>query len=173
MTADQWAVASDGRVAVVSVYPYRVTFTEVDGRRWTAEPIRTEPVRVTEAHKKLWRESRRQPVASLTFSASGETVAGFSQREVAEPSAWPETLPPFLMDALAFAPNGILWVLRTSAADAPATFDLIDTAGRISARVALPPRARLVGFGAKSVYIVRRDNDDLEYLQRHPLPEPR
>jgi hypothetical protein len=36
-------------------------------------------------------------------------------------------------------------------------------------RVALPPKTRLVGFGNGTLYLVRRDDDDLEYLQRYRL----
>jgi hypothetical protein len=36
--------------------------------------------------------------------------------------------------------------------------------------VQLPARHKLVGFGRQSVYLVRLDDDDLQYLQRHPLP---
>jgi hypothetical protein len=31
------------------------------------------------------------------------------------------------------------------------------------------PNARLIGFGSNAVYVVRRDADDLEYLQRYAL----
>jgi hypothetical protein len=169
-TIDQWDVAPDGRVAVVSADPYRVTFTEVDGRRWSAPPIPFQPVRLTDAHKSLWREMRGRPVASLSSAGRGNMVAGFRSFPVDEPAEWPQVLPAFLPDAVRFAPNGMLWVRRTTAADRPPTFDLIDRMGRVAMKVVMPTRSRLVGFGANSVYAVRRDADDLEYLQRYALP---
>jgi hypothetical protein len=36
--------------------------------------------------------------------------------------------------------------------------------------VALPARSRLVGFGQRTVYIVRVDEDDLEWLQKYARP---
>lgn len=91
------------------------------------------------------------------------------QRPFTEPPSWPKHLPPFLSDArVEFAPDGTLWLERSLASpdDAP-TYDLIDRVGRVSARVRLPPGRRLLGFGRGSVYVVRRDEFDLEYLERY------
>jgi hypothetical protein len=52
----------------------------------------------------------------------------------------------------------------------PPTYDIVDGQGKVFERVELPRRTKLVGFGAKSLYVVRLDEDDLQYLQRHPLP---
>ena len=40
----------------------------------------------------------------------------------------------------------------------------------LNSGVELPPRTRLVGFGVRSVYLVRLDVDDIERLERHALP---
>jgi hypothetical protein len=87
---------------------------------------------------------------------------------VQEPTDWPEYLPPFLGASLvAFAPDGLLWVQRTTPAGQPATFDLIDGAGKVAQRVVLPKKSRVVGFGSGTVYVARSDDDDLQYLQRY------
>jgi hypothetical protein len=83
---------------------------------------------------------------------------------------YPEYLPPFLYDAVWFSPDGVLWVRRTTAPKAPPTFDNIDDTGRLVERIALPPRTKLVGFGAGTVYVVRIDDNDLQYLQRFASP---
>jgi hypothetical protein len=89
-------------------------------------------------------------------------------RNVEEPTDWPEYMPPFLASGtVTFAPDGLLWVARTTAAGAPATFDLIDGAGKVTQRVVLPKKTRLVGFGSGTVYLARSDDDDLQYLQRY------
>jgi hypothetical protein len=70
-----------------------------------------------------------------------------------------------------FAPDGTLWIQRTTAdASAPPTYDLIGPAATIIGRMVLPANTRLVGFGVGTVYLVRVDEDDLEYLQRYRLP---
>ena len=87
----------------------------------------------------------------------------------AEPTEWPRDLPPFLAGALSMGLDGRLWVQRTTAAGAPPTFDVFDAAGRLAERVTLPARTRLVGHGRGVVYLVRIDEDDLEYLERYRL----
>ena len=37
-------------------------------------------------------------------------------------------------------------------------------------RIGFPPRTRLAGFGNATVYAVRLDEDDLQYLERWTLP---
>jgi hypothetical protein len=44
----------------------------------------------------------------------------------------------------------------------------------LAAVVVLGVREPILGFGARSVYVVRMDEDDLEYVRRHPwLPAAR
>ena len=37
-------------------------------------------------------------------------------------------------------------------------------------RVAFPPRTELIGFGNETLYAIRLDDDDLQYLERWRLP---
>jgi hypothetical protein len=100
------------------------------------------------------------------------TVRVFGPPPPAE-EAWPDELPPFLTNAAVFAPDGMLWVRRTTAAGEPPTHDVIDPAGRVVQKVALAKRAKLLGFGKSSVYVLRVDEDDLQYVQRYALPPVR
>jgi hypothetical protein len=85
------------------------------------------------------------------------------------PASWPEFLPPYRGTGQ-FAPDGHLWISRMTAAGRPPLYDVIGGDGRLLERVELPPRTKLIGFGAKSVYVIRLDQDDLQYLQRYTLP---
>jgi hypothetical protein len=167
---DQWAVAPDGRVAIVSVDPYRVTFITPNGTRTVSPVLDESRVPVTDALKELWREEARRPVSMLVSSRDGQMTAQSRPPQYNEPAAWPDVLPPFLSRALSFAPDGMLWVKRAVAADSAPGIDVIDRAGKIAYRIALPKQSKLVGFGPASVYLVRIDFDDLQYLQRYPLP---
>jgi hypothetical protein len=84
---------------------------------------------------------------------------------------WPPVLPPFLSGAAMVAPDSRLWVLRARAHDDPVpVHDVFDDRGRLAARVALPKGTRLAGFGSLgAVYLARRDDDDLQYLERYRL----
>jgi hypothetical protein len=46
---------------------------------------------------------------------------------------------------------------------------VIDRRGVVVARVDVPNGGHIVGFGARAIYVVRTDADDLQYLQRFPL----
>ena len=62
-------------------------------------------------------------------------------------------------------------IARTrEASDTTPRYDVIDAAGKVVSRVALPVKTRVVGFGNGVVYTVRTDEDDLQYLQRFRLP---
>lgn len=174
MTTDQWAVAVDGRIAVVSADPYRVTMISPEGTHRAGPTLPAPPIRVTEAHKAAWLADSRKPVATISSSGNGQTVTSWRPSRMPEPTQWPERLPAFLPRAVNFASDGTLWVHRTTAdATAPPTYDLIGPAGTVLSRLELPARTRLVGFGNGTVYVVRIDEDDLEYLQRYSLPVPR
>jgi hypothetical protein len=92
-----------------------------------------------------------------------------------EPSSWPEYKHPFLADqtAVMASPSGELWINKQLAhTDQNATYDLIGARGELTGRVVLPPMTRVVGFGRNgTVYTVRRDDSDLQYLQRFRLSQ--
>ena len=176
-TLDQWAAAPDGRVAIVTAQPYRVAFVDDKGVRSLGPLLVVEQVPVTEGHKKAWREEHQRKVPTVRRNGDGQLSYGYSAPPLhGEPEDWPKFLPPFVAAfserVARFAPDGTLWILRTAPADAPPTFDLINRAGQIAARLILPPHTRLVGFGSDTVYLVRIDDDDLEHLQRFALPRP-
>lgn len=155
-TAAQWVPFPHGGVAIVHPEPYRVDIVNDQGVLRAGSPISYRPLRVTETHRAAWREER-----SLMLSR------GPIRTTFQEPDAWPRDLPPFLHNALSAGLDGRLWVQRTAENPYQPTFDIFDTAGRLVERVVLPVRSRLVGHGRDVVYLVRMDEDDLEYLERH------
>lgn len=168
---DEWVVTPDGRVAVIRSPEYRLDWTSPS--RSAGTPNAYNKIKVTEGHKKEWRESRQQmtavfrrvgPGGASTTSGSGAAM------NIPEPTDWPEEMPPFLNNAAFVAPNGQIWVLRTrDANDKVPKYDVLDASGKVVSRVALAPRSRVVGFGNGVVYVVRMDEDDLQYLQRFRL----
>lgn len=166
-TQDQWAVAPDGRVAIIHHEPYSVDFVSAAGVRTKGQAIRFDRIRVTEKHKEQYREQQRSATGMMVTNNNGRQSAQMAPMPFEEPKEWPEYLPPFLNQAAVFAPDGMLWIRRTTPADAPPTYDVIDGAGRVTQRVTLAPRSRIAGFGNGAVYVVRMDEDDLQYLQRH------
>jgi hypothetical protein len=172
LTGVQWAVAPDGRVALLDPADYHVELVGPARARTVGKPIPFQPIRVTEAHKQQWREERKPLCGrrSVSMPRPGGGSVTVEMQPPKEPTEWPEVLPPFLTGAALFAPDGILWVKRTAAAGAPVTYDLVDARGVVVRQVVLPKRTRLLGLGRTSLYLVRSDEDDLQYLQRYPLP---
>jgi len=65
------------------------------------------------------------------------------------------------------SPKGEIWVPRNrKAGDETPVYEVFSLAGRQTARVVLARKTRVIGFGAGTVYTLRSDDDDLQYLQR-------
>jgi hypothetical protein len=166
---EHWTVAPDGRIAFVSFEPYRVNFVAANRRVVQNAPIPYDRVRVDDALKKQYREERERPRMVMRGSRGGASTMEMMKMPYTEPSEWPEYLPPYLGTAV-FGSDGLLWIPRATTAGKPALYDIINGQGKLVERVQFPPRTKLIGFGASSVYVVRLDEDDLQYLQRYPLP---
>jgi len=166
---EAWGVDGNGRVARVTQEPYRVIW--YDGARGTpGQTIPYTPIKVTDADKKAYKEEQRSraPI-SVSFSAGGGGPNRSSGGAVRPPGEsepeFEETKPAF--SGAQVAPNGEVWVARyRTAADDKPLYDVFDGAGKLVRKVRLAPRSSVVGFGNGTVYVVRRDEDDLQYLQR-------
>jgi hypothetical protein len=165
-----WGVSGDGRIALVEAEPYRVTW--LGPNRTVGPTVSFSPIVVTDADKKEYREqmSRARPVVMMYGGPSGARAAPPPAiRPATEEPEWPRTKPPFSgRDAVMVTPEGQVWVERTrKAGDSTPVYDLFDGTGRLSGQVALRPRSRVAGFGKGTVYVVRTDADDLQYLERY------
>jgi hypothetical protein len=173
--ADDWTVFRDGTVAILRVADYHVELVQPNGRRIVGRPVPFTPVRVGEAEKQEWREAQKSATPIVRTFGDGPRAGSVPIPNLAEePESWPATKPPFIsgggVSAAYPAPNGDLWVVRTRAAkDKIPTIDVFNPQAQLVGRVTLPEKTRLVGFGAKGVYTIRIDEDDLQYLQRHAL----
>ncbi len=167
-SSDQWIVAPDGRVAVMSVDPYRVTYFE-RGRRLDGPVIAYERVRVTEEDKKQWLAELSSPTEAVIVPEGSKRATRAMTRSpsAGRPVRWPTDFPPFLHDALLFAPDGQLWIRRARSVDDPPMYDVLARDGRLVERVILPQHCHVVGFGPRSIYVVRVDDDGLQYLRRY------
>jgi hypothetical protein len=166
----QWGVTPDGRIAVVSPEPYRVSWITPRGR--TAGPVVAyTPLDVTEADKRAYREALRRATPVVVAFGSGGARAAAPRLDMPEPE-FPETMPPFSgREAVWVTSRGDVWVQRLrQASDQTPCYDVFDGAGVLVGQVALRPRSRVVGFGEGTVYVARADEDDLQYLERYRLP---
>jgi len=176
--AESWAVAGDGRIARVQPNPYRVLWL-VEGKV-SAGPVQPyTPIRVTEADKELVREARKKNrgiVVSFGPGGGGSRNAPPPGNVSLPEPEFEETMPPFeggpgRAGSMLATPEGEVWILRTRpASDKTPSYDVFDKTGALIRKVTLNPNSRVVGFGKGTVYVVRTDEDDLQYLQRYARP---
>jgi hypothetical protein len=177
---DEWGLLPDGRVVVVRGADYRMEFISEPGSARSLAPVPYERVKVTKADHEKAREARKRMEAEVSRAAASAAASvpanargrgRMPSMAVDEPTEWPEYKPAFAQGALKVAPDGELWVARLRAASEEGQlYDVFTRAGALRLRVALPPKTALVGIGAKHLYVVRIDADDLQYLQRHTRP---
>jgi hypothetical protein len=166
-TRAQWAVARDGSIAVVQPNPYRVDVIGPSGARRRGPVVPVTAIRVSEAHKAAWREEAAAPRITVVGTPDGRRSVQARSWPVQEHAEWPRVLPPFLYDAVQYAPDGRVWVARTTPAGGMGAFDVFDGSGRPVERVRVPANRRLLGFGRSAVYLAYRDEVDLEYVERY------
>lgn len=168
-----WAVAPDGRVAVIHPQPYSVDLMMPGAAAIKGKPLAHREVRLTEAHKEEWRKFARTPKVGLAITGAAGNYVSTAQKVVRpfrEPTTWPSTLPPFLPGAGQFSGSGDLWIRRTADSAVKILYDVVDSAASLKGQVRLPASTRIVGFGIRSIYVARVDPDGLHYLQRYADP---
>jgi hypothetical protein len=169
--ADEWAVAPDGRVAVARVGDFHVEW--LGG----ASPVRGAPVphvrvKVGEADKQAYMNNLRNSRNRMIINRGGGPGRGGPDIKPPEPDVsefeWPDYKPPFPARSAQMAPEGHLWLPRsTSTRDSTPVLDVFDARGKLTARMTLPLGRRLVGIGAGTLYAVRTDQDGLQWLERY------
>jgi len=174
---DGWTVGSDGRIVVVRSDPYRVDTRAPTGERTRGAVVALRGIPVTNADKDAYLEGLQAERRSMSVAGDGR---GSSSRTTTAPSGpqpplpsaddfdWPARMPYFDATGVQLSPTGELWSERTRArGDDIPVYDVFSTAGRLVRRVTFPARTRLVGFGDGTLYAVRTDEDDLQYLERY------
>jgi hypothetical protein len=167
---DAWAVAPDGRVGIARVGDYHVDWIGAKGAavRGPAVAHAAVPVSKADRDEVIRRASDRR--GAIVISRGGGPTPPEPPPPTAADFDFPEAKPPFVANGARTAPDGTLWVERSQPAGAAPLYDVFDAQGRLVRQVALPKDARLVGFGATSLYLARTDADDLQVLERYKRP---
>ena len=170
--ADAWTVFPDGRVAIVRGANYRVEFIAPDGRRTVTATIPYEHFRFTDADRKTEMDAANKQLADQKAMMKKLVPPGYTiEFQMTAPTQWPAEYPPISLLGVLAAPDGRLWVKRGMPERiGREQWDVIDQAGKLVARWQLPPKITLVAVGQGTVYTVRKDEDDLRYVQRVELP---
>jgi hypothetical protein len=176
---DDWAVAPDGRVALVRAEPYQVEWLHPDGHVVRGPAVDYTPVRVRTAEKERWVEAVASTSLSVMMTVDGGST-NMHMRRGGNPAGparsgideyeWPDVLPPFRPGSAVIDPNGRVWVERYGQAGSPVLYDVFDRHGARVASLRLPADNRVVGFGRQAVYAVRVDDLGLHWLEIYNPP---
>lgn len=163
--AEQVAVCVDGWIAVARRAPYRVDWRAPGGRWRLGAPIEATELPMT-ADEESFYASRMSDLRLALPSMSPD------ERQVRERllTDLPSTIPPFPAEAVHCLRSGEVAVTRTPNSTMPfPSVDVIDRAGRRVAALSFPAMTRVVGTGARRLYLVTRDSMALEHLARFDL----
>lgn len=160
---DQVAMFPDGAIAVVRGSPFRVDWCLAGTTKCAAGPT------LGGAERNWSNADTRAYLKSMNALAAWPPTMNVDQT-----SGWPEGNVPFATpggpDEANFwaTPSGNVVLERVPNSERPLImYDVIDRTGKLVARVSVPPGHRVLGFGQKSVYVVRVDEDQVQHLQRH------
>ncbi|HSE27941.1 MAG TPA: hypothetical protein VLA95_06890, partial [Gemmatimonadales bacterium] len=164
--SDDWAVAPDGRVAVARSGTYGLDWI-ANGKRTAGGAVAYTPIRVTKADKEEWEQLARSGRPMMRAVGGGGRLPPPPVPD-ADEMEWPEVKPAFTGSAAMVTPEGEAWVRRTvPAGEQRPHYDVFDAQGKLVAKAVLPAGTRLVGFGKGALYLVRTDEDGLEWLGRY------
>jgi len=172
---DDWAVGADGRVAIVRSADYSIEWRDATGELVRGPATEYPPVQVGRAEKESWLEEffnekvsvRTQRTADGRRSMQLSRGTSGGARPDVESYEWPKTMPPFRAGRTIVSSDGSVWVERYVSAGAQPIIDVFDTRGQKRAEIQLPPGRRVISFGTNHVYLVRKDDVDLQWLERY------
>ena len=165
---EQFIMHPDGWIAVVRINPFRVDWRSPEGRWTLGAPLPVPVIRMTEKEKAA---SRARTAASRAANPSSRPVPPQLQTPDDE---WPDVMPPYLQNEMAFSPDGDIIFRRQPSADQPGNaYYVVDRRGRLLGIIEMKDNERIIGAGARSLYVVETDADDLKFIRRHPWPSLR
>lgn len=154
----------DGWFAIARLDPYRVDWINPDGKLVKGAPIPVPLVKMTDAEKDAFFD---RADAGKPASAQKPTEAVRAERR----ADLPQFIPPYQAPALLAANDGSVILHRYESKDSPnARYDVVNRKSQLIGVLSLGAKERIIGFGAKSVYVAWKDDDDIERLRRNPWP---
>lgn len=171
---DAWSFLPDGSVAIVVAEDYHVEWYARGGGTVTGPPVPHPRVRVGEREREAWLDEiySRPPGGGVSVNGGG---SGGGDRRVnrrpVDPDRFPRFVPPFKRGYAPAAPWGEIWLeLEVISDDEQTVFDVLGRDGTLIRRVSAEGRARLLGFGPDAIYVARKDDFDLEWLEKYERP---
>jgi hypothetical protein len=171
LPADEPVVLPDGRLAVLRGDRYVVEWIADGAAPKVSAPVPSTRAPLSAADKKVIADETRALMQSSMKQGARMLPAGQTMPElvVDEPAAWPATRPHFVRGARAGF-DGRLYVPVMCVSAADKCIDVLDASAKRVARYRLPKGSRFLAAGAGVVYVISKDEDDLEYVHVHRIP---
>jgi len=191
---DDWAVTSDGTIAIVRGTDYHVDWLRRDGK-WESSPkLPFDWQRLDDARKTAiidssvasHEEANRAEAARSASGAeagggrgagggrAGGGAAGGRARPREIPNLvgrpqlgdLPDYVPPFLRGAVRADAEGNLWIRTSTVVSGQPVYDIVNRRGELADRVQLPPFRTIAGFAPGFVYMAVKDGTGVVHLER-------
>jgi hypothetical protein len=176
--ADEWALLSDGTIAIVRAHDYHIDWIDPDGTRRSSPKMPIDWRRYTD-------DERTQRVDSIKRVVDAQLKRQMSMLgpngpqikmdvsivpDSEFPSFWPPIEPGSVMADL----DGHVWILPTTSMHVATglTYDVVGRNGEVVERVQLPKDRVLAGFGPHRVLYLTRADGNATYLERAVLGGP-
>jgi hypothetical protein len=171
--SDNWAVLTDGTIALVRALDYHIDWVKVDGTRYTTPKMPFD-----------WRKYSDEEKAGLIDSMRAGMERNYKARMAVSGSKAPmpnyefvaaedlPNFPPTVRSASVQADlDGHVWIPPTTSLDAAIgslVYDVVNTKGEVVRRVQLPSGRRLVGFAPGGVlYFTMNDSSGVHLERAH------
>ncbi|MGD8362287.1 MAG: hypothetical protein PVJ04_12745 [Gemmatimonadota bacterium] len=179
---DDWAMGSDGSIAVVRANGLSVDWYRPDGEILVgpSHSVETYPVGEPEKAREMEELGRAAVFMSVVVDDGGEQSRQMTRGlppgggPGIDDFEWPEILPLFRPNGTLVSPRGEAWVERIMPRDHASRYEVFDSTGARLGFVALPTGARVIGFGSHPetrdlVYLARVDEVGFIWLERYRL----
>lgn len=165
---DGWGMAADGSVAVVRAAPYRIDWYSPAGKVSRGPVVAFEPLPYTAEEKAAITKASGSEAASVGMAGPAGEEKKLSTSN--EDDLFAPTKMAFDPTNIIVSSEGRVWVPRTQKFGVTTVvYDVFDRQGERVDRVELPPRNRVIGFGAGCVYAVERDEKGVAALRKYKL----
>lgn len=172
---DTWTVDQDGTLIAVRSAGYRLEFSKGPKKAVVGPKTKVPKVKVTSRDKALFKRALiERSTARLADTGTRVVPSANPPREAVHSLLGAITFP---SEMGAFTPAtplvdrlGRVWVQRWVHMDDNETWDVFDRSGKHSLQVELPDERRLVSMGPSGAWVVARDADGVERIERYDVP---
>jgi len=176
--SDEWALLSDGTVAIVRSHDYHIDWIDPDGSRRSTPKMQIEWRRYTDDERRQRVDSMRKVADEQIKRQLSAAGAGGLQIKmdisIVPDSEFPTFYPPIQQGSVLADLDGRLWILPTTSTNSAngLTYDVVNRKGEVTERVQLPKDHVLAGFGPHNTLYLTRAEGTNTYLERALLTGP-